>query len=242
LAAKFVGRHDLVKVWNLAAILLEGKETVYDTAPNWKQNPFGHKLVESLITHFQKQGDVQMLGMLACIFTEIHAPENHQENSQIKLARSSTDARSDSEATKPPPLPKQAEKRKIPPLLDPTKKDQFAHYQSMYSEILFRWGLLVRRAEVRKFLESSRKEQDAIYEVFCQWCRRLLIKTPKCSRCKRYGFSCAICHVAVKGLSVFCVACGHGGHSNHMKQWFSTNKECPTGCRCKCMEYGFFEE
>ncbi|PVU91205.1 hypothetical protein BB559_004245 [Furculomyces boomerangus] len=28
--------------------------------------------------------------------------------------------------------------------------------------------------------------------------------------------------------------CGHGGHSNHIEEWFTNNKTCPSGCGHKC--------
>lgn len=37
------------------------------------------------------------------------------------------------------------------------------------------------------------------------------------------------------GLSNFCLACGHGGHSEHMMSWFQTETQCPSGCGCNCM-------
>ena len=40
-----------------------------------------------------------------------------------------------------------------------------------------------------------------------------------------------------QGLSSFCVRCGHGGHTTHMRDWFEESEECPTGCGCKCFSY-----
>lgn len=46
--------------------------------------------------------------------------------------------------------------------------------------------------------------------------------------------TCALCHLPVKGLSSFCLTCGHGGHSHHMLDWFRTESLCPSGCGCAC--------
>ena len=46
--------------------------------------------------------------------------------------------------------------------------------------------------------------------------------------------SCAICRLPVRGTYVWCQGCGHGGHFDHMSQWFSTQSLCPTGCMHKC--------
>lgn len=42
--------------------------------------------------------------------------------------------------------------------------------------------------------------------------------------------------------ALFCISnrllvkteCGHGGHAEHVKEWFETNRDCPTGCGCRC--------
>jgi hypothetical protein len=67
-----------------------------------------------------------------------------------------------------------------------------------------------------------------------------------CSTCQRtrHRITCSICHTLVRGLVNFCIRCGHGGHSAHIKEWFVDYKRdvCPTGCGCKCLietlEYG----
>ena len=46
--------------------------------------------------------------------------------------------------------------------------------------------------------------------------------------------SCAICRLPVRGTYVWCQGCGHGGHFDHMSQWFSTQSLCPTGCMHNC--------
>ncbi|CAL4245935.1 unnamed protein product [Meganyctiphanes norvegica] len=34
----------------------------------------------------------------------------------------------------------------------------------------------------------------------------------------------------------WCQMCRHGGHANHMMDWFKEHAECPvTSCSCKCM-------
>lgn len=36
------------------------------------------------------------------------------------------------------------------------------------------------------------------------------------------------------GMSNFCLYCGHGGHTQHLAEWFSKETKCPTGCGCDC--------
>ena len=40
------------------------------------------------------------------------------------------------------------------------------------------------------------------------------------------------------GLLSFCVACGHGGHTLHLMEWFMKNEICPSGCGCYCLKNG----
>jgi len=46
--------------------------------------------------------------------------------------------------------------------------------------------------------------------------------------------TCSICEEFVKGGSIVCPTCGHGGHTLHMQQWFANMDECPSGCGCDC--------
>jgi len=58
--------------------------------------------------------------------------------------------------------------------------------------------------------------------------------TNTCSKCNDYAFRCAICTNAVRGFFTVCMACGHGGHENHLRKWFEENTVCPSGCGCSC--------
>jgi len=57
--------------------------------------------------------------------------------------------------------------------------------------------------------------------------------TSFCRQCRKRPV-CALCNMPVEGLTAICLHCGHGGHSVHMKKWFETHGECPTGCGCPC--------
>lgn len=72
------------------------------------------------------------------------------------------------------------------------------------------------------------------FGLYCCHCRSQARGT-QCPSCKRLTFQCAICHVAVRGSSNFCLSCGHGGHTGHMMDWFRRQDECPAGCGCRCL-------
>mmetsp|Transcript_1521 Transcript_1521/g.4603 ORF Transcript_1521/g.4603 Transcript_1521/m.4603 type:complete len:207 (+) Transcript_1521:518-1138(+) len=45
---------------------------------------------------------------------------------------------------------------------------------------------------------------------------------------------CGVCELPVRGSYIWCQGCGHGGHLAHMRNWFETEVECPTGCGHRC--------
>ena len=61
------------------------------------------------------------------------------------------------------------------------------------------------------------------------------IARPSCDNCRRVAPLCAVCEQPVSGLFVWCQCCGHGGHLEHMQEWFATTSTlCPTGCGHAC--------
>ncbi|XP_073515805.1 GATOR2 complex protein WDR59 isoform X2 [Phyllobates terribilis] len=120
-------------------------------------------------------------------------------------------------------------------ILDPANAQQFDDFKKCYGEILYRWGLQEKRAEVLKFVSCPPEPHRGIeFGVYCTHCRSE-VRGTQCAICKGFTFQCAICHVAVRGSSNFCLSCGHGGHTAHMLEWFSSQEVCPTGCGCHCL-------
>ncbi|XP_036391076.1 GATOR complex protein WDR59 isoform X3 [Megalops cyprinoides] len=120
-------------------------------------------------------------------------------------------------------------------LLDPANILQFDDFKKCYGEILHRWGLREKRAEVLKFASCPPEPHKGVeFGVYCSHCRSE-VRGTQCAVCKRLTFQCAICHVAVRGSSNFCLSCGHGGHTSHMMEWFRAQEVCPAGCGCHCL-------
>ncbi|KAJ3593385.1 hypothetical protein NHX12_005720 [Muraenolepis orangiensis] len=113
-------------------------------------------------------------------------------------------------------------------LLDPANTLQFDDFKKCYGEILHRWGLKEKRADVLKFASCPLNPT------------RESARGTQCVACKRLTFQCAVCHVAVRGSSNFCLSCGHGGHTSHMMEWFRWQDECPAGCGCHCLRQSTF--
>lgn len=58
----------------------------------------------------------------------------------------------------------------------------------------------------------------------------------KCRGCgKLLSARCVICEQWVRGIWSSCSFCGHGGHIEHMREWFAEFSFCPFyGCSCLC--------
>ncbi|XP_068166100.1 GATOR2 complex protein WDR59 isoform X2 [Antennarius striatus] len=125
-------------------------------------------------------------------------------------------------------------------LLDPTNTLQFDDFKKSYGEILYRWGLRGKRADVLKFSSCPPEGHRGIdFGVFCCACGSPS-RGAQCSACRRLTFRCAVCHVSVRGSSNFCLSCFHGGHTSHMMDWFRQQDECPAGCGCRCLQQSTF--
>ncbi|KAI8340395.1 hypothetical protein BD560DRAFT_412293 [Blakeslea trispora] len=130
------------------------------------------------------------------------------------------------------------------PLMDVKGTAQRNILRICYADMLYRWNLLDQRAEILRFLDHQpfpleREITSSHIQVACYACGSELSANDKyCFQCHKLRklIRCSFCHILVKGLVNFCIHCGHGGHSHHMKDWFVTNRQvyCMTGCGCKC--------
>lgn len=69
----------------------------------------------------------------------------------------------------------------------------------------------------------------------CAHCsRRLEHNSWVCDRCKIFTNICSICHHPIRGISVWCQGCCHGGHLHHIQEWLAENTLCPAGCGHHC--------
>uniref|UniRef100_A0A2K5M418 WD repeat domain 59 n=1 Tax=Cercocebus atys TaxID=9531 RepID=A0A2K5M418_CERAT len=236
-SALLVGRKDLVQVWSLATVATDlclGPKSDPDLETPWARHPFGRQLLESLLAHYCRLRDVQTLAMLCSVFEAQSRPQgipnpfgpfpNRSSNLVVSHSRYVSLSFSGFEIF-----------FTFSRLLDPANTQQFDDFKKCYGEILYRWGLREKRAEVLKFVSCPPDPHKGIeFGVYCSHCRSE-VRGTQCAICKGFTFQCAICHVAVRGSSNFCLTCGHGGHTSHMMEWFRTQEVCPTGCGCHCL-------
>ncbi|XP_029839965.3 GATOR complex protein WDR59 isoform X1 [Ixodes scapularis] len=123
-------------------------------------------------------------------------------------------------------------------LLDPKKSTQYDEFKKKYAEILYKWNLFEQRASVLKCLSTSPPKHKGVeFITTCHYCKHD-VKNVQCTQCKRLSLLCVVCHIAVRGHAHACVACGHGGHVEHMLSWFKEQSQCPSGCGCHCLDEG----
>ena len=116
-------------------------------------------------------------------------------------------------------------KRKRYISVDSMLRQQIDYYINIYSHVLSRWGLLGSECRVHKCMQQP-QETGGI----------ALTDTVKVAR-EDNSSLCVICHSLVQGMVATCPQCYHGGHLYHIREWFLTSGECPTGCGCKCENY-----
>ncbi|RWS23227.1 WD repeat-containing protein 59-like protein [Leptotrombidium deliense] len=112
-------------------------------------------------------------------------------------------------------------------IIDPKLMLQYDCVKQVYADLLMRWRLHEKRAQILKYVSSANN-----FQLDLGW--KQINFTSICSKCKKdcNGPQCK-CHEY--SATTFCVSCGHGGHTLHLSQWFSQMDECASGCGCKCL-------
>lgn len=121
-------------------------------------------------------------------------------------------------------------------LLDPNLSHQYENYKKSYSNLLHQWQLFNKSAEVQKHMAVLPEAKEALeFKAICNYCHRET-KGPQCDYCHKIALLCTVCQIGVRGSASFCLACGHGGHTLHMAEWFTSYTQCPSGCGCSCID------
>lgn len=119
-------------------------------------------------------------------------------------------------------------------LLGDNNRFLYDNFRRSYAEMLYRWGLLVPRAKVLKFLSNYVDAPRCVeFVTECLHCCR--VGAPACATCKKPVLYCSLCRLPVRGAANACLHCGHGGHTEHMRIWFERYDVCATGCGCQCL-------
>lgn len=239
-----IGQVDKANVWALLAQIVDNvPRTLDDPFDGWGGpggGALGREVVENILRHYEAQGDVQMLSTIACVL------QGGRDRRMTKRMTTQED---------------RAARSGLHSLL-PDNDSRFDAYMLRYSVLLYFWGRLTVRTELRKHMAFSLpgagaeqlfppsasqrnvgrdfpNEDIAPGITFAPICPRCQMPakpgTNVCESCEDFAFRCSICANAVKGLFTACLTCGHGGHVEHILPWFQKFTVCPTGCGCSCV-------
>lgn len=108
-----------------------------------------------------------------------------------------------------------------------------------YVELLGQFQLWSVMAEVIKCSDipevAMLNQQSSNILTMCNRCNKTLTNCSWfCNKCREIVGICSICFQPVKRLYVWCQGCSHGGHLQHIMDWFKNNKQCPRGCGHYC--------
>lgn len=216
-ASKDLGQAGKADTWRLLAQVVAGRMHVRGSA-HWKPKAnlaVGSKLVQLILKYYETRGDVQMLATIVCVLRQDRDPSNGEST-----------------------------------LLPEDTNGRYDGYLRRYADLLYAWGLISLRAEVNKRLKFTYERREVFgvpskpgdgtgISIFSK-CPRCLNSASGnyCTQCLDFVFRCILCDMPVRGIFTVCRECGHGGHAAHMNEWFKTEKQCPTGCGCRCTLVG----
>ena len=105
-----------------------------------------------------------------------------------------------------------------------------------FVQLLQKFEMHSKKAEFLKLLNvvMPSSPYKCLSSSLCSSCQLPLLSN-RCRRCSyKCSNLCSICQSPVQTLSYFCGKCHHGGHTEHIVEWFKTRTNCPTGCGCMC--------
>jgi len=120
-------------------------------------------------------------------------------------------------------------------------RDRIQHWYWSYLELLQRLGLFSSVVEMMQNCGDDKLQEmntkSTTISLICLSCRKPSTELGSyCHNCHSALSRCSICDLPVNGLFVWCQGCGHGGHQQHLQQWFQTEETCPAGCQHHCIQ------
>jgi len=228
--------------WELLAKAVEASSGTRSAVDGWGGRSGARALsvglVINLLKYYESLGDVQMLSTIVCVLRTPSSPPGDSVSCTYNLLPTDQDDKYD------------AYIRRYADLLYGwgllTKRAELNKHlvRSLTAE-----SYAARRGDMAGaavFNPRDPKGDDVSslatigYNVTCPRCSKDTTTSAAsainfwCRNCRDYAFRCVICDTAVRGLFAFCECCKHGGHTAHLKEWFTTHETCPSGCGCRC--------
>lgn len=168
--------------WQLVAKIVQSKRIRTGRGLDGWGNALGGNLIGSLLSVYEKLGDVQMLSSLVCVLRDKCQHTTCETNKREWL------------------------------FLPNDQNSKYDNYIRRYSELLYGWGLLTKRAELVKHLTQPILFDDNIdneafsgisFDIECPQCSGST-HFGYCRPCNDFSFRCTICDNAVRGLFTVC--------------------------------------
>lgn len=180
---------------------------------------FQSRLVETLLEHRIERGDVQCCVAIMSLLKEFHVPLLDCMERLENAGKIGKDCGGHT-------------------LLDRVKQWYWS-----YIDLLQRHELYSHASEIIQLCNDpdlkKMNQKSTTVSLICPVCKH---PSQTCGNaCTSKGCSktrmtnCSICNEPVTGVYVWCQGCGHGGHMQHMHDWFDMHAVCPTGCLHKCV-------
>lgn len=239
-------RNDVASAWYIFGSLLgfipahslnnvpDKRNYVRRSAMDVEGFPYIRDMLDSIFQYLKLEGDAQALAYLSCFIDDI-LEILKEEGLHYNLSAVFESSR----------------------LLERRAREG---YRQIYCEILLRWNCKMERVEIQKYQTRShqsksrkslmQQQQQPVnktlfdggadsFEISIR-CSKCYLSYPgrphNCANCAYVRFRCSICHTGVQGQILACSKCHHGGHPQHIHQWFKDARNmCPTGCGCKCI-------
>jgi len=235
------GQKGKADTWTLLAQTIESFSTFQmDKTNGWggDKDALTTGIVEQVLLFYERQGDFQMLASILCVLTF-----GQDRRTLFKQSK---------------------ERYQLLPNFDERRYDNYLHRYSallygwglltVRAEITKRLaystpgagGEIVMKLERNVFgdlendkctiIPNSGVAPGITFAALCMKCMEPVDDVNNtCPKCNEYALKCSMCCMPVRGACTWCPLCGHGGHVDHMLQWFQHHKVCPTGCGCICM-------
>ncbi|KAE9553213.1 hypothetical protein FO519_003563 [Halicephalobus sp. NKZ332] len=110
----------------------------------------------------------------------------------------------------------------------------FYYVDLLEQHSLFKEATAFMKASFRIQVAQMNIQGNFVYNT-CTDCKNdQILDGPVCKYCSTEHF-CLICENLVHSSWLICTECGHGGHPDHINQWFAENNQCPAiNCEHNC--------
>lgn len=230
-------------VWRLLAETVDGRiKSLSKCMEGGSDRAIGGELVSNLFSYYESIGDVQMLATMFCVLSG--GVRSTIQPSSTRLLPPDNDAKYDAYIKKYAELlyawdllSVRAEVRKHLRHFPRQPKTELTGESP--SHAMRHFGNNEMSAEETANANGGDDEESPGVSIViqCPGCdveMDLNKQGNYCQTCQDFPFRCSLCDNAVRGQFTYCSYCKHGGHLDHMTDWFVSYSKCPTGCGCKC--------